>query len=100
MAKKRRPAPLPPPEPHPNLKGLQEHIDAAKRNLQQCQYAWDDEAARLIREQLGEELPQDIELTHGSWDCYESPTAACVYDDAEDPMHDCCVICQQPEERK
>jgi hypothetical protein len=34
------------------------------------------------------------------WYCPTSPTHQCVYDSAEDPRHDSCVYCGDPEERK
>ena len=38
----------------------------------------------------------------GTWDCPKSPHDAglCCYDHYKDPVHDCCVFCGQPEERK
>jgi hypothetical protein len=34
------------------------------------------------------------------WECPESPTGHCVYDRYEDPAHDNCIFCGDPEERK
>jgi hypothetical protein len=39
-------------------------------------------------------------LSFGFHDCDTSPTGACVYDGAEDPCRDCCLFCEDPEERK
>jgi hypothetical protein len=39
-------------------------------------------------------------LEHGTWDCSTSPTGFCVYDENEDPIHDFCLFCGDPEERK
>ena len=36
----------------------------------------------------------------GRWDCEASPVAVCVYDDWSDPIHDNCLYCNNPEERK
>jgi len=36
----------------------------------------------------------------GSWDCPESPTKLCWFDEAEDPAMDFCVFCGHPQERK
>jgi hypothetical protein len=36
----------------------------------------------------------------GKWDCNESPYTVCVYDHLNDPGHDNCLICHEPEERK
>jgi hypothetical protein len=42
--------------------------------------------------------PESISI--GGHNCPESPTRTCVYNDAEDPCHDQCIICQEPSERK
>lgn len=42
--------------------------------------------------------PSDLHI--GSWDCVESPTRHCLYDNSKDSMHDSCVICGDPAERK
>jgi hypothetical protein len=34
------------------------------------------------------------------WDCPESPTGNCVYDNVADPAWDDCLFCHQPHERK
>lgn len=34
-----------------------------------------------------------------TWKCEDSPISYCVYEDAEDPYHDNCIFCGQPEER-
>lgn len=34
------------------------------------------------------------------WKCSKSPTGMCVYDNIEDPAHDSCVFCHEPEDRK
>ena len=39
----------------------------------------------------------------GGWECEDkvnNPFFNCVYDDREDPVHDDCLFCHQPEERK
>ena len=36
----------------------------------------------------------------GNWECDDSPTKVCVYNDLRDPMHDSCIFCDGPEERK
>jgi hypothetical protein len=41
--------------------------------------------------------PSDLVL--GGWECEKSPTGYCVYHD-EDSMHDTCLFCGDPEERK
>jgi len=36
----------------------------------------------------------------GTWKCGNSPVGRCVYNTFEDPSHDDCLICHEPEERK
>jgi hypothetical protein len=39
-------------------------------------------------------------LVEGLHECIKSPTRQCLYDDEEDPSHDDCLVCGEPEERK
>lgn len=39
-------------------------------------------------------------LVEGLHECVRSPTRQCLYDDEEDPSHDGCLVCGEPEERK
>jgi hypothetical protein len=39
-------------------------------------------------------------LVEGPHECIKSPTRQCLYDDEEDPSHDDCLVCGEPEERK
>jgi hypothetical protein len=62
-------------------------------------------ASKLIRLQVMEVLCHMPELdfddvTIGDWSCDESPIEVCAYNDAEDPLHDECLFCGDPEERK
>jgi len=41
-----------------------------------------------------------VSIAHGTWYCEKSPTGFCYYDDSEDQMHDNCLCCNSPEERK
>ena len=36
----------------------------------------------------------------GTWDCKKSPCGLCCYDHYRDHIHDHCVFCGEPEERK
>jgi len=36
----------------------------------------------------------------GNWSCEDSPCGLCCYDHYKDPVHDKCVFCGEPEERK
>lgn len=46
------------------------------------------------------DFPDSSFLKEGKWECIESPTFLCWYDSAEDPAHDWCLYCGEPEERK
>jgi C4-type Zn-finger protein len=35
----------------------------------------------------------------GVWACEDSPTGSCIYDDDDDPGHDDCIYCHQPDDR-
>lgn len=43
--------------------------------------------------------PYDIVVTE-NWDCTKSPVGKCIYNQFEDPCHDHCLVCGDPEERK
>ena len=34
------------------------------------------------------------------WDCEKSPIGCCMYNHNEDRVHDTCLFCREPEERK
>lgn len=38
------------------------------------------------------------QFLHGDWDCSESPTGSCMYTRAIG--YDCCIFCEEPDERK
>ena len=40
------------------------------------------------------------ELTFSDWECPTSPIGVCSYNDNKDPIHDHCLFCGDPEERK
>jgi hypothetical protein len=43
--------------------------------------------------------PRELVITQ-TWECETSPIGYCVYDDEDDPVHDDCLFCHDPEERK
>jgi hypothetical protein len=45
-------------------------------------------------------LPDNIDLVEGPHDCTRSPIRRCLYDNEKDSMHDQCLVCGEPEERK
>ena len=46
-------------------------------------------------------LPTEFGMVIGFfWDCPDSPYGLCTYDHYEDPLHDNCIFCHEPSERK
>lgn len=49
-------------------------------------------------------FPDDRYESHfhraSDWDCKDSPIGLCLYHNIEDPAHDNCIYCGNPEERK
>lgn len=43
---------------------------------------------------------EEDDWTPDGWVCQSSPTQRCQYNDDTDPMHDSCIHCGEPEERK
>lgn len=39
-------------------------------------------------------------IDDSGWGCPDSPFDYCAYDDIEDPVHDYCIFCGEPYERK
>lgn len=63
------------------------------------------ERRNLITREIREVISKRLDLTHtalhlGAYECPTSPTGHCVYDDMEDHMHDHCLFCHDPSERK
>ena len=52
-----------------------------------------------LQKDTGLENP-NTDITYSGWDCPESIIGKCVYDEDEDPGHDCCIYCNEPSERK
>ncbi len=52
----------------------------------------------MVRAHLEEKSPLWVE--HGDWDCGTSPTGQCAYDHSMDPIHNRCLFCGKPEDRK
>ena len=63
-------------------------------------------AERRVKELLVEEhgfeafrdRPKTLAL--GGWECENSPTGHCIYDNQTDWHHDDCLVCHDPSERK
>lgn len=80
---------------------LQHHICDLQREIDQRNLMIDEHVTKILEMALlsrGETEVEDYEL--GSHECLSSPVGLCVYYDLEDSMHDDCIFCNQPEERK
>ena len=56
-----------------------------------------------IRQAIAALLPLSVNvgaIEIGHWACDYSHIGICVYDDWSDPIHDNCLYCNEPEERK
>ena len=54
---------------------------------------------KIIR-QVFPEFDWMYQVVSRSWKCKENALGYCVYDIVEDPTHDDCIFCHEPEERK
>lgn len=89
---------------HPALRSLASDVDRsiamvneAKANKKAAKKNFKLAALALINQQLKTAY---FNLTFGYWDCDDSPTGKCVYDDKKDPCLDICLFCGHPDERK
>lgn len=110
MPRKRRQKEPPPPPVHPAIEALLDKREALEEQLS----ALDEEQTwvvlRLVTENRdkmseyaksqreGAAFTED-ELILGHHSC-KGPLGLCVYDDTTDPVHDCCLFCGEPYERK
>jgi len=58
----------------------------------------EDEIGQMIRPYLSES--SDFYSVDFLWGCDKSPFGLCVYHKIEDPAHDNCIFCNEPQERK
>jgi hypothetical protein len=80
----------------------------ARSTAYQVKLATDERAKRLETEakqkliEIADELkglePDDIYLST-SWECADSPTDRCIYNEDKDSWHDHCLFCGEPEDR-
>jgi len=103
MPKKTKKQPIP---VHPELiafdlriKQAEQRIQDSENEIAQIGQERDKAVVKLLNEKLGTTYESD-DITEGYWECPTSPTAKCVYDEAEDGCHDNCLFCGDPEERK
>lgn len=73
---------------------MQPRLDEIRARIEAAEADTRTEVARM----LDVEDPSVLEL--GYWECGESPTGHCIYDDNDDISHDYCLICGDPSERK
>jgi hypothetical protein len=85
-----------------NLMAAQLHKSEATRE----EFGAEMEVRRALSKTLEDHLVGDdpgvcaAALEIGHWDCDSSPIEVCVYDDWSDSIHDYCLYCNNPEERK
>jgi len=71
---------------------FEEKLDDSEENIRK-------EKLRLIKDKIGTTDPYWFHFSY-EWECKNSPTKYCVYNDVEDAIHDFCIYCGEPEERK
>jgi hypothetical protein len=72
-------------------------VDEAKKDFENRQSTLNDLYVKILQEKGYD--PMDLIVT-GTWGCKNSPVETCVYHFFEDPCHDHCIFCGNPEERK
>jgi len=99
MAYKNRPKKKPPLPQDPQVRLILDQIDSAKQQVSMLETALDMRLLQLANERFNSPY-KDGELHFGFYECEKSPTSQCVYLESDDPMHDFCLFCEDPEERK
>ena len=79
------------------LQRLLDNRQAKLTNLQEDVDELEDEIMQAVGKLYPEAKSIAVEYY---WDCKDSPTGSCFYDQREDPCHDECLVCGEPEERK
>ncbi len=59
----------------------------------------DQETARILDQFIGDHEGQ-WHVIDTMWGCEDSPMGWCVYHRFDDPAHDNCIFCHEPQERK
>lgn len=81
-------------------------MEALKEQIRVSEMARNEEVARLLALDPAPDhddedwRPDPEDLVMGYWECPESPTGHCIYDDEQDQEHDYCLFCDGPSERK
>lgn len=95
---------LPPIDPKMvrKLREVEAEIEERRMRLATLEGLAEKLATDLVRAAFasmrGKQCPSWVE--HGHWDCPTSPTKRCAYNHKKDPIHDFCIFCGEPEERK
>ena len=80
--------------------------DLLKDNVQDIFSACEDATQEIeflksrIVKQVFPEFDWMYQVISYEWECSQSPIGYCVYDSIDDPAHDDCLFCHDPEERK
>jgi hypothetical protein len=110
MPRQRRPKAPPPPPVHPDLQALQDQREKLEEQVSDLDDQINRNVFRLVIENQGKILDyareeregkpyEEDEIVLGYHSC-KGPLGLCVYDDTTDPVHDCCLFCGDPDERK
>jgi hypothetical protein len=74
-----------------NPKGIRDELFCTIRQVKVMEKAVDE------KPKLGAAASHyPSQFSHGSWDCEDSPTGNCMYT----TDFDCCIFCEEPDERK
>jgi hypothetical protein len=91
-----------------SLERIQERISQKHTAIVQLEDELDEmrvEEREFLTAWVVSEMPEykDTPLDHDihmKWGCKKSPTGLCFYNVDDDPVHDECLLCGHPEERK
>ncbi len=75
-------------------------MDETKKKIKQMQKIASEIEVMILQLAGWKPIIQPLFSVVGTWDCPKSPCGLCCYDHYKDPVHDECVYCGQPEERK
>lgn len=87
--------------PNADIEALTKEIEELEKKKEDVEYEIHSAESRLSK-MIAQKMRLNISsITLGKyWECPESPTGYCIYNHDEDPCHDNCLVCGDPEERK
>ena len=92
----------------PEIRAIDDRIEAARKEQADAEAERHALIVRLVNANPPSDLDEEVTLpfeehqlhTEPFHTCLRSPAGHCVYDDDQDPMHDNCLYCHEPLERK